>query len=90
MLLIEGYGAARQTPNFQVFATDVDEDSLDFARGGLYSASIADDLSRPRLQRFFVATDDNHYQVAKQLRESILFASQNLTIDPPVFPAGFR
>ncbi len=83
MLLIEGCATAKQTPNFQIFATDVDEDALDFARRGLYPASIADDLSRQRLQRFFVPADENHYQINKQLRESILFAPQNLTVDPP-------
>ena len=74
---------AKLTPNFQVFASDVDEDSLDVARGGVYPASIADGLSPQRVQRFFVPAVENQYQVNKQLRESIVFASQNLIADPP-------
>ncbi len=83
MLLIEGLSAAKQAPSVQIFATDIDDDSLEVVRQGIYSESIAADVSPQRLQRFFSKTGDHHYKVTKQLREMILFAPQNLISDPP-------
>ena len=66
----------------QVFATDIDKDAVDRARQGLYLPTIASDVSPERLQRFFVK-DDYGYRVSKPIREMIVFAPQNLIMDPP-------
>lgn len=66
----------------QVFATDIDKDAVDRARQGLYLPTIMGDVSPERLQRFFVK-DDHGYRVSKQIREMIVFAPQNLIMDPP-------
>ena len=66
----------------QIFATDIDKDAVDRARQGLYLPTIATDVSPDRLQRFFVK-DEYGYRVAKQIREMIVFAPQNLIMDPP-------
>ncbi len=83
MLLVEQFTEAQKPPHIQIFASDIDEDSLETARHGFYADSIVADLSPERLQRFFVKTDENHYQVSKQLRESVVFAPQNLISDAP-------
>ncbi len=83
MLLSEGFAAADKPANVQIFASDIDEPSLDVARAGIYPASIAGDVSSERLKRFFIKSDENHYEVTKQLRESICFAAQNLISDAP-------
>ncbi|HEX3999128.1 MAG TPA: chemotaxis protein CheB [Pirellulales bacterium] len=83
MLLLEGFAAAKKMPSVQIFATDIDEDSLNVARHGSYLESIVGDVSKQRLQQFFVKVDDHHYRVSKQLRESIVFAAQNLISDSP-------
>lgn len=83
MLLFEGFAAADKPVNVQIFASDIDEQALDVARIGIYPASIAGDVSSERLKRFFIQSDENHYQVNKQLRESICFALQNLISDAP-------
>jgi two-component system, chemotaxis family, CheB/CheR fusion protein len=83
MLLVEGFAAAKKLPTVQIFATDIDEDSLNVARQGVYPESIVADVSAERLKRFFVKTGEHHYQVTKQLRETILFASQNLISEAP-------
>jgi len=67
----------------QVFASDVDETALSLARAGIYPASIASDVSQARLDRFFIKVDNSHYQIGKQLRESIVFSRQNLINDAP-------
>ncbi|MDT8386220.1 MAG: CheR family methyltransferase [Thiogranum sp.] len=83
MLLIEGFDQASKLPNLQLFATDIDEDSLDRARQGIYPENIAVDVSAESLRRFFVRNGSNHFQVSKQLRESVVFAMQNLITDAP-------
>ena len=82
MLPIEHLSAARKNCPIQVFATDIDEQALEIARVGIYPESIAADLTPERLRRFFIH-EDNHYRVTKQLRDMVVFATQNLTSDPP-------
>jgi two-component system, chemotaxis family, CheB/CheR fusion protein len=66
----------------QIFATDIDPDAVDRARQGLYLPTIATDVSPDRLQRYFVK-EQNGYRVSKHIREMIVFAPQNLIMDPP-------
>ena len=68
--------------SLQVFATDLDKDAVDRARQGVYPANIAGDVSAERLRRFFVQ-DERGYQVGKEIRETVVFATQNLIMDPP-------
>jgi len=82
-LLIERFSEVKSTPNLQIFASDLDEDALRFARAGIYPETIAGDLSPERLRRFFTKADDHSYQVNKRLRESVVFAPQNLIGDAP-------
>jgi len=67
----------------QIFASDIDEESLRVARQGIYPESIKVDVSTERLHRFFNKTPDDRYCVNKSLRGSIVFASQNLICDAP-------
>jgi len=67
----------------QVFASDIDDDAIEFARAGVFPASIVSDVSPERLKRFFTLVDDSHYRINKQLRESIVFSHQNLIGDAP-------
>ena len=71
MLFLEQFAVAKKPVNLQIFATDIDDDSLETARQGVYPESIAADVPPARLTRFFVKTDENHFQVSKQLRESL-------------------
>jgi two-component system, chemotaxis family, CheB/CheR fusion protein len=68
--------------NVQIFATDLDEKSIIHARNGVYTEGIALDITPARLQRHF-NHEGNHYQIKKHLREMVIFATQNLTQDPP-------
>lgn len=67
----------------QIFASDLDDDAIAFARNGQYSASSVSELSTARLKRFFVASGDGSFRVTKQLRETIVFSHQNLISDAP-------
>jgi two-component system CheB/CheR fusion protein len=83
ILFFEQFALAGQPIVLQIFATDVDDESLDVARTGLYPETIAADVSAERLRRFFVPTQDQRYQVSQPLRAAITFAPQNLTADAP-------
>jgi two-component system CheB/CheR fusion protein len=66
----------------QIFATDLDRDAIEKAREGVFPANIAADVPPERLGRFFVQVERG-YQVAKSIRETVIFASQNVIMDPP-------
>jgi two-component system, chemotaxis family, CheB/CheR fusion protein len=66
----------------QIFATDIDSKAIEKARQGVYLINIATDVSPERLQRFFVQ-GGNQYQIKKEIRESVIFAEQNVLRDPP-------
>ena len=66
----------------QIFATDIDKDAVDRARQGLYPPSIATDVSPERLERYF-SKEEFGYRVSKQIRELMVFAPQNVLMDPP-------
>ena len=66
----------------QIFATDLDREAIDKARAGVFPANIAADVSPERLSRFFVQLERG-YQVAKPVREMVIFAPQNVIMDPP-------
>jgi len=69
-------------PSIQIFATDVNEQSVEVARLGWYSQAQVVDMSPERLQRYFVPVDGG-YQVNTLVRELCIFARQNLVSDPP-------
>ena len=66
----------------QIFATDLDRDAIDKARTGVYPANIAADVPEERLRRFFVR-EGQGYRISKEIREMVIFAPQNLAMDPP-------
>ena len=73
---------SQDTPTIQVFATDIDQDAIDKARRGRFPAGIAKDVSAERLQRFF-SQEDEGYRIKKEVRDPVVFASQNILVDPP-------
>jgi two-component system CheB/CheR fusion protein len=83
ILLHEQITLAQKRIDVRLFASDIDEDALEFARAGVYPDSILTDLSPERLGRYFTPAGDHSFQVNKQLREAIVFAVQNVISDPP-------
>jgi two-component system CheB/CheR fusion protein len=82
MLLLECIETSKQRYDIQVFGTDLNTDTITFARAGIYPATIAQDVSGERLERFFNKVDAS-YQVKKDLREELIFAVHDLVTDPP-------
>ena len=82
MLVTECAEAAGKRFDLKVFATDAQESNLRKARDGIYPAAAVADLSTSRLSRFFEKLDGS-YQVARELRDMVVFARQDLLRDPP-------
>jgi two-component system CheB/CheR fusion protein len=76
---------AQSTPDawkLQIFATDLSADAIAVARRGHFPATIAADVTPGRLGRFF-HTEGDGYLIHKEIREMILFAQQDVILDPP-------
>jgi PAS domain S-box-containing protein len=82
ILIREYLDQQRITAKVQFFATDIDEEAIAQARAGLYPDDIAAELGEERLKAFFTRTN-NRWQVAKHLREMVVFAHHSLIKDPP-------
>jgi len=80
--LIEFLGDRLPDKRVQIFGTDVDEDSIQTARRGVYHQNIELDVSPERLGRFFVKKDGD-YQISRRIRDMVVFSKQNLLRDAP-------
>jgi len=69
--------------HLQIFGTDIDADAIDTARAGVYPESILADVGGERIKRYFTHDDDGRYRVKKPIRETLVFAPQNVIKDPP-------
>jgi len=68
--------------DIKIFATDVDRDAIVRAGNGVYPESSAADLSPLLLTKYFYRRNE-HFQVARHIREMVVFAQHNLVKDPP-------
>ncbi len=82
MLFLEAFEHEKKWPSLKIFATDVNQHSINFAAAGHYPESAAAELTRERLERFFSRSGES-YVVKPELRQCIVFAAHNLLADPP-------
>jgi two-component system, chemotaxis family, CheB/CheR fusion protein len=84
ILMQERMEAMKKIYKVQIFATDVDSQSIVTARNGFYPASITTDLSPERLARFFVFDPDRGvFRIHKTIRDMLIFSEQDVIKDPP-------
>ncbi|MDQ2103237.1 chemotaxis protein CheB [Azospirillum isscasi] len=82
ILFAEAQARMGRSFDVKIFATDIDQDSIEIASQGEYPRSIAEDVSQERLARYFTARGD-HYQVSREIRRMVVFAAHNIMRDPP-------
>jgi two-component system, chemotaxis family, CheB/CheR fusion protein len=82
MLLTEAMEKRKKRCTLQVFASDIDAEAIEVGRRAVYPESIKADVSKERLDRFFIK-EDKTYRVKKYIRECVVFALQDLAKDPP-------
>ena len=77
ILVAEALGEELDQFTIQIFATDVDEDAIEFARHGIYPAAALSGVAKQRRERYFQRLDGN-YQITKALRGLIIFGIHDL------------
>jgi two-component system CheB/CheR fusion protein len=82
ILLKEAADKLNARPNFQIFATDIDEHAVTAARAARYPKSQLADMSAARLERWF-AVDGEHLCPVKEIREMCIFSTHSAIKDPP-------
>jgi len=84
MLLSDILGSELSEWSIKIFATDLDEPAITFARRGIYSESLLKGMPHDYLDRFFEHVDQG-YRIAKILRQMVIFGQQDLSRSAP-FP----
>ncbi len=84
LLFAEAMGERLPQIRLRIYATDIDVDALNTARRGIYSAAALSALAPDVLPRYFQPLGQD-YEVGKLLRDMIVFARHDLTVDSP-FP----
>ena len=70
--------------SIKIFATDLDEGAINFARRGLYPANVLKNLPDDYRTRFFDLVEAG-FRIAKYLRQMVIFGQQDLNRGVP-FP----
>ena len=84
LLLADTLGTEMAQWSIKIFATDLDENAIAFARRGLYPANVLRNLPEGYRTRFFEQADQG-YRVIKVLRQMVIFGQQDLSRGVP-FP----
>lgn len=84
MLVTDLLGAELAQWSVKIFATDIDEAAISFARRGLYSENLLKGMPNDYHQRFFEHADHG-YRISKTLRQMVIFGQQDLSRSAP-FP----
>ncbi|WP_347248718.1 PAS domain S-box protein [Zoogloea sp.] len=82
ILLAEILGDRLAQRELRVFASDIDQEALAFARTGIYSVADLAGLDPERRNRWF-CPEGNGWRVSKTLRELCVFSAHDLTGHPP-------
>jgi two-component system, chemotaxis family, CheB/CheR fusion protein len=67
----------------KIYATDVDEEALDYARHGAYIPRQIENVPHDALERFFERTEQR-YVFRKDLRRCVIFGRNDLIQDAPI------
>ncbi|MFW5828012.1 MAG: CheR family methyltransferase, partial [Alkalispirochaeta sp.] len=87
-ILLTEYAEAHMLHNeIKVFATDIDKDAIEYASYGTYPESIAADIPKDRITRYFTRKGES-YQIVPSIREKVVFAYHNIFKDPPFRRVG--
>ncbi|MCA1666267.1 MAG: PAS domain-containing protein, partial [Thermomicrobia bacterium] len=77
MLLSDLLGNELPQFNIRIFATDLDNDAITFARRGIYSAAALANLPREMIERHFIQLGDE-YEIRKPVRALTVFGQHDL------------
>lgn len=82
-ILINDYlQQVRKNLDVKIFATDIDQSSIEIASKNQYSAASVKEIDQKYLDRYFVK-EGKYYSVISPIRKQIVFAKHNVTKAPP-------
>ncbi|HEV2666752.1 MAG TPA: CheR family methyltransferase, partial [Blastocatellia bacterium] len=84
LLVADLLGADLPRWRVKIFATDLDEGAINFARRGLFPPNVLESLPEGYRDRFFEKVDHG-YRISKSLRQMVIFGHQDLSRGVP-FP----
>lgn len=84
MLLADLLGTELSEWSIKIFATDLDEAAITFARRGFYSENLLPGIPQEYRDLFFERVDHG-YRISKTLRQMVIFGQQDLSRSAP-FP----
>lgn len=82
ILFYEAFQELNVWPQLKIFATDIEQENIDFASNGVYPESATIELGEERTKRFFIQKGKT-LTVRPEIRQNIIFAKHNLLVDPP-------
>lgn len=82
IMLAERLGPTLRGYEVKIFATDIDDISLEIARHGAYVDAVIEHLDERVLYNYF-DQEGNKYRVKKWIRDMCMFARHDLIKDPP-------
>jgi chemotaxis methyl-accepting protein methylase/signal transduction histidine kinase len=84
LMVADALGGELPEWSVKVFATDVDESAIHYARRGFYPANVVGKLPEALVTRYFEPSDQG-VRVSKVLRQLVIFGQQDITRGVP-FP----
>ena len=82
IMILQAKIKLRREVHFQIFATDIDEFALAQARKGQFNSAQVKNIAEDLRKTYFIERN-GIYQVHKSVRDNVVFARQNLVMDPP-------
>lgn len=78
LLIADALGPDFPEWSIRIFATDLAEDAIAYARRGLYPENVLDELPHDFRDRFFERIDQG-WRISKKLRETVIFGQQDIS-----------
>ncbi|WP_344934571.1 chemotaxis protein CheB [Zhongshania borealis] len=82
MIISDILGDKKNEYKIQIFATDIDEQAISFAREASYPESALQNLPKEIKTRFFTVNGDQ-YEVIKSIKAMVIFSLHDINKDPP-------
>ncbi|MGB5944092.1 MAG: CheR family methyltransferase [Leeuwenhoekiella sp.] len=83
ILLYEIAGNRINDFHVQIFASDIDERALNFARKGVYKKESLQNMPENLVKKYFEKRSDDHYEIIKKIKQNTLFTRHDISNDPP-------
>ncbi|MFN3404759.1 MAG: CheR family methyltransferase [Cytophagaceae bacterium] len=84
ILIHEGMLKLRKNCDVKIFATDIDKDAIDQAAIGMYDKEeLEKEVSKERLDKYFVKSGNGSYTINPLIRRMVIFAQHDVTKDAP-------